>query len=102
MLKKQGTVVRFLSGVREFALLQASRPAVDPFWHPIACVPGFVSLGRIDRSVKPTANLCQSLRLRISGAIPPLPSWPAWHAQGQVYVYICQRSALGITQSSVT
>ena len=73
-LKKQGIVVQFLSGVREFALLQASRPAVDPFGILLHAFWGLLPLGRIDHCVKPTANLCQSLRLRISGAISPLRS----------------------------
>ena len=39
-LNSQGILVRFLSGAREFALLQAWRPAMDPFRHPMACVLG--------------------------------------------------------------
>ena len=34
-----------------------------------------------------TLHLHLALRLRMSGAIPLLPSIPSWHGQGQLYLY---------------
>jgi len=34
-----------------------------------------------------TFHLHLALRLRVSGAIPLLPSIPLWHGQGQLYLY---------------
>jgi hypothetical protein len=100
-LNSQGIVVRFLSG---WGISLFSRHR-DQLWIPssiqLHVFRGLLPLGRIEHCVMPTANLCQLLRLRMIGAVPPLPSLPAWHAQGQVFVYIFQRSALGITQFSV-
>jgi len=53
--------------------LAVSRPALGPTQPPIQWVPGILSRGYSGRGVKLTTHLHLVLRLRMRGAIPPLP-----------------------------
>jgi len=56
-----------------FLFATASRPALGPTQPPIQRAAGILPPGQSDRSVKVTTHLYLMMRLRIHGAIPPLP-----------------------------
>jgi len=70
----------------------ASRLALEPTQPPIQWVPAVLSLGVSRHGVKLITDLYFMLRLRICGAIPPLPNTSSWHSA---------ESSIGTTLPSV-
>jgi len=88
-LDNHGIMVHFLTGTRYFCLFQSVHTCCGA--HSASCLIGnhnFFPGGSSGQCIKLTTTLHLMLWLGMSGAKPPVPCLPSWHAQGQLYLYL--------------
>lgn len=77
---------------KEIFLFSKTLPPLEPSQTSFLWVPGDLSLG-----VKwPEHEADHSLRLKMHGALSPLPQMPSWCAKVGLYLYLCFVSSLCI------